>query len=360
MKSLKLKKVIALAVAALTITALSPVGASAQWKQNSHGWWNTEGNSYSVGWRAIDNNWYYFDSNGYMSTGWVADAGKWYFMQPSGSMKTGWISDGGKWYFAESSGAMKTGWVNDGGTWYFTAPSGEMKTGWVLDGGKWYYTAPSGAMQTGWVNDNGTWYFTSASGDMQTGVIEVNGKVYYLAESGAMQTGNVTINGVVYTFAATGEAIGDKIPTPAVAFAPNGVIITPAKPSEETTTTSSGGGGGSSSSSRTETFQQEINRLYGKYADRGLHADFDEDLGTVTFNVIFDHPVDNSTTGIDYVTQDILVTNEDGTDTGITYDSANKKYTAKIGAKVYTVVRVYRNGQIGYVTTTPYIAVPEN
>lgn len=340
MKSLKLKKVIALAVAALTITALSPVGASAEWKQDSQGWWNTEGNSYSVGWRSIDNNWYYFDSNGYMKTGWVADAGKWYYMQPSGSMKTGWI--------------------NDGGTWYFAAPSGEMKTGWVNDGGKWYYTAPSGAMQTGWVNDNGTWYFTSASGDMQTGVVEVNGKVYYLAESGAMQTGNVTINGVVYTFAATGEAVGDKIPTPTVRFAPNGVVVTPAKPSEETGKTSSGGGGGSSSSSSTESFQQQINRLYITYANRKVDVDFDEDAGTATISVKFDKTVDNSKTGIDYVTQDVLVTNADGTDTGITYDSVNKTYTAKIGAKVYTVVRVYRNGQIGYVTTAPYVAVPEN
>jgi FOG: Glucan-binding domain (YG repeat) len=335
MKSLKLKKVIALAVAALTITALSPVGASAEWKQDSQGWWNTEGNSYSVGWRSIDNNWYYFDSNGYMKTGWVADAGKWYYMQPSGSMKTGWI--------------------NDGGTWYFAAPSGEMKTGWVNDGGKWYYTAPSGAMQTGWVNDNGTWYFTSASGDMQTGVVEVNGKVYYLAESGAMQTGNVTINGVVYTFAATGEAIGDKIPTPTVRFAPNGVVITPAKPSEDTATSTGKSGGSSNNSSSTETFQQEINRLYGKYADRTIHADSDKEAGIVTLSVDFDQAVDNSKTGADYVTQDVLVTNADGTDVGVTYDSATKTYAVKGDAKVYIVVRVYRNGQIGYVTTTPRI-----
>lgn len=333
MKSLKLKKVIALAVAALTITALSPVGASAEWKQDSNGWWNTEGNSYSVGWRSIDNNWYYFDSNGYMKTGWVADAGKWYFMQPSGSMKTGWISDGG--------------------TWYFAAPSGEMKTGWVNDGGKWYYTAPSGAMQTGWVNDKGTWYFTSVSGDMQTGVVEVNGKVYYLAESGAMQTGNVTINGVVYTFAATGEAIGDKIPTPAVTFAPNGVVITPPdKPVEEPTKTSLGGGGGSSSSSNTETFQQEINRLYGDYA----LAEIVDKTGT-QFKVRFTHPIlDNKSVGgdKDYVTQDILVTNADGTDEGITYNDG--VYTAPAGSIVYSTARVYRSGQIGYVTTTQKIS----
>ena len=40
------------------------------------------------------------------------------------------------------------------------------------------------------------------------------------------QTGNVTINGVIYTFAASGEAIGDKIPTPTLAFTSAGVAVT--------------------------------------------------------------------------------------------------------------------------------------
>lgn len=231
MKSLKLKKIIALAVAALTITALSPVGASAQWKQDSHGWWNTEGNSYSIGWKLIDGTWYYFDSTGYMKTGWVNDNGTWYYMQPSGAMKTGWEKDGGTWYYMQSSGAMKTGWVNDNGTWY--------------------YLQSSGAMKTGWINDNGTWYFASESGAMQTGVVQVDGKIYYLAPSGAMAIGTVTINGVVYTFDANGAAVGDKLPTVAAdkAFNGNGstaTVSTPVVQEETPSNNSSGGGGGSS------------------------------------------------------------------------------------------------------------------
>ena len=91
MKSLKLKKLVAVALVGLTVTSLSPIGASAEWKKDSNGWWNTEGSSYSVGWRSISGNWYYFDSIGYMKTGWVNDRGTWYYMQPSGEMKTGWI-----------------------------------------------------------------------------------------------------------------------------------------------------------------------------------------------------------------------------------------------------------------------------
>lgn len=210
MKSLKLKKIIALAVVALSITALSPVGASAEWKKDSYGWWNTEGSSYSIGWRLIDGTWYYFDSTGYM--------------------KTGWVNDGGTWYYMQSSGAMKTGWVNDNGTWY--------------------YLQSSGAMKTGWINDNGTWYFASDSGAMQTGVVQVDGKIYYLAPSGAMAIGTVTINGVSYTFDANGAAVGDKLPTADKAFNGNGstaTVSTPVVPEKPVSNNSSSGGGGSSS-----------------------------------------------------------------------------------------------------------------
>ena len=603
MKSLRLRKLVAVAVVAVTMATLSPIGASAEWKQDSNGWWNTEGKSYSIGWRNIDGVWYYFNSNGYMKTGWVNDGGTWYYMQSSGAMKTGWVNDGGTWYYLQSSGAMKTGWVNDGGTWY--------------------YLQASGAMKTGWINDNGVWYFAASSGAMQTGVIEVEGKVYYLAPSGAMQKGNVTIDGVIYTFAASGEAIGDKKPTPALSFTSSGAAVeTPVEPEKPVSGGSSGGGGGSSYSPlsnlsdgkthsgqykistsgifgdasnvttingnitisktnastsdavtlrnmnidgtltidfgagnvildnvtvggvnvsnvgsnslhvkgkssikalkvndknndahiviegnavventtvlagaqlevganaklRTITadsdftilgagqvdnvivekpgikvglqvtssigaifvnkeaagaaisiskettvailnvsakinvegngkivtanlgvagitiamkptnigilagievtiggqaindrsngvtiisqvpgapagsdFQSDINSKYMKYTDRTIHADFSGD--TVTLSVVFDEPVDDSKTAVDdYVRQEVFVTNADGTDEGITYDSKTKKYTAKVGAKVYVSVRVYRDGQIGYVTGKSYTAVPE-
>lgn len=49
-----------------SIFALNPMGVSASWKQDSNGWWNTENNSYAVGWRNIDGKWYYFSFDGYM------------------------------------------------------------------------------------------------------------------------------------------------------------------------------------------------------------------------------------------------------------------------------------------------------
>jgi len=66
MKKLKLSKVIASLLIVASVLALNPVGASAEWKQDSNGWWNTEGSSWSVGWRQIDGKWYYFGQDGYM------------------------------------------------------------------------------------------------------------------------------------------------------------------------------------------------------------------------------------------------------------------------------------------------------
>jgi len=220
MKNLKLRKLVAIALAVMTIATVSPIGASAAWKQDSNGWWNTEEDSWSTNWRKIDSTWYNFGSDGYMKTDWANVDGTWYYLNP--------VSDGTK-------GAMKTAWQNVAGVWYYLNP--------VSDG-------TQGAMKTGWINDNGVWYFASSSGAMQTGVIQINGKVYYFAANGAMQTGNVTINGVVYTFAATGEAIGDNIPTPTLAFNSDGTPAEIKTPDTTTTTgTSSGGGGGSHHSS---------------------------------------------------------------------------------------------------------------
>ena len=66
MKKLKLSKVIASSLVVASVLALNPIGASAAWKQDSNGWWYTEGNSWATGWRQIDGKQYYFDKKGYM------------------------------------------------------------------------------------------------------------------------------------------------------------------------------------------------------------------------------------------------------------------------------------------------------
>jgi len=63
----KLAKVIASSLMVVAVLALNPIGANAEWKHNSTGWWYKEGNSWATDWRLIDGQWYYFYSNGYMA-----------------------------------------------------------------------------------------------------------------------------------------------------------------------------------------------------------------------------------------------------------------------------------------------------
>jgi len=66
MKKLELTSIMTCILVVASVLALNPIEASAEWKQDSNGWWNTEGSSWSVGWRQIDGKWYYFGQDGYM------------------------------------------------------------------------------------------------------------------------------------------------------------------------------------------------------------------------------------------------------------------------------------------------------
>ena len=82
MKNFKLKKLLTLmAVTFITAVAISPIKASAAWKQSDNGNWSyTEGNTSVSGWKSIDGKWYFFDSNAVMKTGWILDGSTWYYL----------------------------------------------------------------------------------------------------------------------------------------------------------------------------------------------------------------------------------------------------------------------------------------
>lgn len=54
MKKMKLKKVITSSLVVAAMLTIYPIGANAKWKQDSKGWWNTEGSSWSIGWKELD------------------------------------------------------------------------------------------------------------------------------------------------------------------------------------------------------------------------------------------------------------------------------------------------------------------
>lgn len=104
-----------------------PMEVQAAWKRERGGWTFSEGNSNALGWRKIDNKWYYFSTSasakGIMQTGWNKIGGNWYYMNADGVMQTGWIQNGSYWYYLNSNGAMAHDttvggyYVNSSGQW---------------------------------------------------------------------------------------------------------------------------------------------------------------------------------------------------------------------------------------------------
>lgn len=128
----------------------------------SHGSWQTDGMRWQYrledskkmvksAWHQADNDWYWFDENGFMQTGWHMDPdGRWYFLNP--------ISDGTK-------GKMLTGWHWINGYCYYL----EEKTGGEHPLGAMYVSekTPDGyeVNQNGaWTDDRGTPVFRSGKG----------------------------------------------------------------------------------------------------------------------------------------------------------------------------------------------------
>ena len=177
------------------------------WKQLSDGNWQyLIGNKPVIGWKLIQSNYYYFNSNGIMVTGWFKDGAYWYYLNESGAMETGWLQLGDTWYYLREDGRMATGWLRLGNVWDYLKSNGAMKIGWLQDGSTWYYLYDWGGMaNTSWVNVNGTWYYFRGNGAMMTGWLQQGSTWYYLKSSGAMATGWNWIGNNCYYFNQSGK-----------------------------------------------------------------------------------------------------------------------------------------------------------
>lgn len=106
MMKIKLTKIIISGLVIASALALKPIGASAEWRKDSNGWWYAEGSSWARGERQIDGHSYYFGSDGYLRTGWKKSMGSWRYYDEYGYEKTGWIQDGGKMYYIDAFPGM--------------------------------------------------------------------------------------------------------------------------------------------------------------------------------------------------------------------------------------------------------------
>lgn len=165
------KKLILVSLVIATTFVLTPISASAEWRTDSKGWWNTEGNSYSIGWRQINGSWYYFNENGYMVTGAVSINNKTYNFDSNGK----WI---------ESSNSTSVSSMS-------TKPSSE---------------ALKSASDNSWFKENNNYYFKLAGADYAKDTWCIDADTYYFDDNGVMQTGEVTDNsGVKYLFGSDGK-----------------------------------------------------------------------------------------------------------------------------------------------------------
>ncbi|MGN0145100.1 MAG: lysozyme [Clostridium sp.] len=87
------------------ITSITAVpGTDAKWGRTKDGKWIfIEYNQPGTGWKLVNGDWYYMDSNGIMQTGWINPDGSWYYLYPSGRMaRNTYIGS----FYVGDSGAM--------------------------------------------------------------------------------------------------------------------------------------------------------------------------------------------------------------------------------------------------------------
>lgn len=136
-----------------------------KWITNNNGKWfgYPDGTYENTGFKKINEDTYYFQSNGYVKTGWLLDNGVWYYFNKDGIMQTGWSGPGRQYYFDDAGKMLENQFTPDG---YYVGSSGAyVKNGLVLNNGKYYYMNSAGKMvKRSWVGS----YYLGSDGVMVT------------------------------------------------------------------------------------------------------------------------------------------------------------------------------------------------
>lgn len=191
-----IKKLICCLLISASIITIMPIGVFAEWKENSSGWWYTEGDSYCIGWKEIDGAWYHFGANGYMEKGWIKDGAWWYYLQDNGVMATSEITIKNKIYEFDNSGR----WLNNGLPAKVESESVEKNQ----PSEEKMVSTPDFS----WFNENGNTYFKVTDSIFASGGWNIDGDVYVFDDDGVLQRGEyVGQDGSKYLLANDGEFI---------------------------------------------------------------------------------------------------------------------------------------------------------
>lgn len=241
-------KFIASLMAGILIVGALPVGASAEWRQDSGEWTYLENGVAKSGWILYSNKWYFLDNEGEMKTGWINDDGTYYYLNSDGTLdnsktstvmpneikiiydivspyKDGIFNYSDMEYIGNDSiilgntslrGKMyyhfytEDNYENAISEYFYDPISGNIykhNQGIItllgtnvtainnnkLNNSNWKQTSEGlsyykdGIRQAGWVSDNGKWYYFNTSGIMQIGWFYDNteNKWYYLNNDGS-------------------------------------------------------------------------------------------------------------------------------------------------------------------------------
>ena len=148
-----------------------------KWVSNSVGKWYeySDGTYENSEFKNIENETYYFTSNGYVKTGWLLVNNNWYFFKNSGCMVTSnWVGS----YYMDSEGKMKTNAFTPDG-YYCSADGVYVRNAWVKHNGNYYYMDANGLMKkNAWAGS----YYLGADGVMKTNTFTPDG--YYVGSDG--------------------------------------------------------------------------------------------------------------------------------------------------------------------------------
>lgn len=170
-----------------------------KWVSNSVGKWYeySDGTYENSVFKKIENETYYFTSNGYVKTGWLSVNNNWYFFKNSGCMVTSnWAGS----YYLDSDGKMKTNSFTPDG-YYCGADGVYVRNAWIKYNGNYYYVNANGLMKkNAWVGD----YYLGDDGVMKTNTFTPDG--YYVgADVAYLRNQKIEVDGKEYYLNAVGK-----------------------------------------------------------------------------------------------------------------------------------------------------------
>lgn len=166
MKKVKKLRVIAALLLVGVASVFNSSGANAEWRQDSNGWWNTEGSSWSVGWKEINGKWYYFKQDGYMVHDTTIDGytigsdGAWIQVAPNNVT----TNKDKSFDMDEFKNTLRTAGypIEERDTLY---KENSVSRGWKLVNGKYYYFSFEGVLAK---NETVDGYYFGADGALDT------------------------------------------------------------------------------------------------------------------------------------------------------------------------------------------------